>query len=183
LFTLTTSGIFAFFLARQPQDVLLHRFPPVKPCASENFPNPLVIVRLGATLTRPWNTTREKKKAFAQGLNGGTRSRKTLWGCLSRKNAKIPEVVKVNNYQILILDFLKFVICNWTTERARAGPFETRVLVPRNPRNPAQYATASENVRWTIKNAELLVPSILNTAWPTTFLGKTTMKNKIRIVT
>jgi hypothetical protein len=33
-------------------------------------------------------------------------------------------IVKVNNYQILILDFLKFVICNWTTERARAGPFD-----------------------------------------------------------
>jgi hypothetical protein len=53
LFTLTTSGIFAFFLARQPQDVLLHRFPPDKPCANENFPYPLVILRLGATLTRP----------------------------------------------------------------------------------------------------------------------------------
>jgi hypothetical protein len=51
--TLTTSGIFAFFLARQPQDVLLHRFPSVKPCANENFPYPLVILRLGATLTRP----------------------------------------------------------------------------------------------------------------------------------
>jgi hypothetical protein len=50
---LTTSGIFAFFLARQPQDVLLHRFPPVKPCANEHFPYPLVILRLGATLTRP----------------------------------------------------------------------------------------------------------------------------------
>jgi hypothetical protein len=32
--------IFAFSLARQPQDVLLHRFPPVKPCANENFPYP-----------------------------------------------------------------------------------------------------------------------------------------------
>jgi hypothetical protein len=41
---------FAFFLARQPQDVLLHRFPPVKPCANENFPYPLIILRLGATL-------------------------------------------------------------------------------------------------------------------------------------
>jgi hypothetical protein len=47
LFILTTSGIFAFFLARQPQDVLLHRFPPVKPCANENFSYPLVILRLG----------------------------------------------------------------------------------------------------------------------------------------
>jgi hypothetical protein len=53
LFTLTSSGIFPFFLARQPQGVLLHRFPPVKPCANENFPYPLVILRLGATLTRP----------------------------------------------------------------------------------------------------------------------------------
>jgi hypothetical protein len=35
LFTLTTSGIFAFFLARQPQVVLLDRFPPFKPCANE----------------------------------------------------------------------------------------------------------------------------------------------------
>jgi hypothetical protein len=102
LFTLTASGIFAFFLARQPQDVL-HRFPPVKPCANENFPYPLVILRLGATLTRPWNTTREKKKAFAQGLNGGTRSRRTPWRCLARNNAKIPEVVKVNNYQKILV--------------------------------------------------------------------------------
>jgi hypothetical protein len=91
LFTLTTSGIFAFFLAKQPQDVLLHRFPLVKPCANENFPYPLVILRLGATLKH----NKRKKKAFAQGLNGGTRS-----GCLARKNAKIPEVVKANNYQI-----------------------------------------------------------------------------------
>jgi hypothetical protein len=53
LFTLTTSGIFPFFLARQPQGVLLHRYPPLKPCANENFPYPLVILRLGATLTRP----------------------------------------------------------------------------------------------------------------------------------
>jgi hypothetical protein len=37
LFTLTTSGIFAFFLARQPQGVLLDRFPPFKPCANEFF--------------------------------------------------------------------------------------------------------------------------------------------------
>jgi hypothetical protein len=34
---------FRVFLATQPQDVLLHRFPPVKPCANENFPYPLVI--------------------------------------------------------------------------------------------------------------------------------------------
>jgi hypothetical protein len=53
LFTLTTSGIFPFFLARQPQGVLLDRFPPLKPCANENFPYPLDILRLGATLTRP----------------------------------------------------------------------------------------------------------------------------------
>jgi hypothetical protein len=74
LFTLTTSGIFAFFLARQPQDVLLHRFPPVKPCANENFPYPLVIP------TKTWRDleTQQEKKAFAQGLNGGTRSRRTL---------------------------------------------------------------------------------------------------------
>jgi hypothetical protein len=53
LFTLTTSGIFPFFLARQRQGILLHRFPPLKPCANENFPYPLVLLRLGATLTRP----------------------------------------------------------------------------------------------------------------------------------
>jgi hypothetical protein len=35
LFTLPICGIFAFFLARQPQGVLLHRFPPLKPCANE----------------------------------------------------------------------------------------------------------------------------------------------------
>jgi hypothetical protein len=33
-FTLIASGIFAFFLARQPQGVLLDRFPPFKPCAN-----------------------------------------------------------------------------------------------------------------------------------------------------
>jgi hypothetical protein len=41
---------------------------------------------------------KREKKAFAQGLSGGTRSRRTPWGCLARKNANIPEVVKVNNY-------------------------------------------------------------------------------------
>jgi hypothetical protein len=35
LFNLTTSGIFALFLARQPQGVLLDRFPAFKPCANE----------------------------------------------------------------------------------------------------------------------------------------------------
>jgi hypothetical protein len=37
LFTLTTSGIFAFFLARQPQGVFLDRVPPFKPCANAFF--------------------------------------------------------------------------------------------------------------------------------------------------
>jgi hypothetical protein len=37
LFTLTTSGMFAFFLARQPQGVFLDRFPPLKPCANAFF--------------------------------------------------------------------------------------------------------------------------------------------------
>jgi hypothetical protein len=37
LFTLTTSGMFAFFLARQPQSVLLDRFPPFEPCANAFF--------------------------------------------------------------------------------------------------------------------------------------------------
>jgi hypothetical protein len=43
------SRIFAFF----PDSLrtFSHRFPPVKPCANENFPY-LVILRLGATLTR-----------------------------------------------------------------------------------------------------------------------------------
>jgi hypothetical protein len=96
LFTLTTSGIFAFFLARQPQGVLLDRFPPFKPCANEfSLPFSYLYQDIGAPSTRPWNTTREKKKD----LNGGKRSRRTPWGCLARKNAKIPEVVKVNNYQ------------------------------------------------------------------------------------
>jgi hypothetical protein len=40
------------------------------------------------------------------------------------------------NIKNLISDF---VICNWTTERARAGPLGARTRVPRNP---AQYATA-----------------------------------------
>jgi hypothetical protein len=38
------------------------------------------------------------KITIAQGLNGGKRSRRTPGGCLARKNAKIPEVAKVNNY-------------------------------------------------------------------------------------
>jgi hypothetical protein len=45
-----------------------------------NFPYPLVILRHWRDL----ETQQERKKAFAQGLN-----------CLARKNAKIPEVVKV----------------------------------------------------------------------------------------
>jgi hypothetical protein len=49
LFTLTTSGFFAFFLARQPQGVLLHRFPPLKPCANE-FSLPFSYTK---TLARP----------------------------------------------------------------------------------------------------------------------------------
>jgi hypothetical protein len=32
-------------------------------------------------------------------LSGGRRSRRTPWGCLAGGNARIPEVVKVNNYQ------------------------------------------------------------------------------------
>jgi hypothetical protein len=49
LFTLATSGIFAFFLARQPQGVLLDRFPPFKPCANE-FSLPFSYTK---TLARP----------------------------------------------------------------------------------------------------------------------------------
>jgi hypothetical protein len=49
LFTLTTSGILAFFLARQPQGVLLDRFPPFKPCANE-FSLPFSYIK---TLARP----------------------------------------------------------------------------------------------------------------------------------
>jgi hypothetical protein len=49
LFTLTTSGIFPFFLARQPQGVLLDRFPPLKPCANE-FSLPFSYTK---TLARP----------------------------------------------------------------------------------------------------------------------------------
>jgi hypothetical protein len=29
------AGIFPFLVPRQPQGVLLHRFPPLKPCANE----------------------------------------------------------------------------------------------------------------------------------------------------
>jgi hypothetical protein len=55
LLTLTTSGIFAFFLA---QGVLLDRFPPFNPCANE-FSLPFSYTK---TLARPLNTTREKKR-------------------------------------------------------------------------------------------------------------------------
>jgi hypothetical protein len=65
-----------------------------------NFPYPIVILRHWRDL----ETQQErKKKAFAQGLNGGKRSRRTPQGCLARKNAKIPEVVKVNNYHRIFL--------------------------------------------------------------------------------
>jgi hypothetical protein len=50
LFTLTTSRIFPFFLSRQPQGVLLHRFPPLKPCANE-FSLPFSYTK---TLARHW---------------------------------------------------------------------------------------------------------------------------------
>jgi hypothetical protein len=53
----------------------------------------MVIVR--ATLKH----NKREKKAFAQGLNGGKRSGRTPGGSLARKNANIPEVVKVNNYR------------------------------------------------------------------------------------
>jgi hypothetical protein len=49
LFTLATSGIFLFFLATQPQGVLLHRFPPLKPCANA-FSLPFSYTK---TLARP----------------------------------------------------------------------------------------------------------------------------------
>jgi hypothetical protein len=49
LFTSITSGIFAFFLARQPQGVLLDRFPPLKPCVNE-FSLPFSYTK---TLARP----------------------------------------------------------------------------------------------------------------------------------
>jgi hypothetical protein len=57
LFTLTTSGIFPFPPARQPQGPLPHRPPPLKPCANE-FSLPFSYTK---TLARSWNTTREKK--------------------------------------------------------------------------------------------------------------------------
>jgi hypothetical protein len=39
----------------------------------------------------------------AQGLSGGKQCRRTPCGFLARKNAKIPEVVKVNNDQKMYL--------------------------------------------------------------------------------
>jgi hypothetical protein len=61
-----------------------------------NFPCPLVILDIDATLKH--NKT-GKTRPFAQGLSGGKRCRRTPKGCLARKNAKIPQVGKVNNYQ------------------------------------------------------------------------------------
>jgi hypothetical protein len=49
LFTLAASEIFPFFLAKQPQGVLLHRFPPLKPYANE-FSLPFSYIK---TLARP----------------------------------------------------------------------------------------------------------------------------------
>jgi hypothetical protein len=45
-----------------------------------------------------------KENSFAQGLSGGKRCRRTPCGCLARKNATIPEVVKVNNDQFFELN-------------------------------------------------------------------------------
>jgi hypothetical protein len=61
-------AFFAFFLARHPQGVLLDRVPPFKPCANENFPYPLVILRLGATLK---HNKREKKRLLHKVLMVG----------------------------------------------------------------------------------------------------------------
>jgi hypothetical protein len=63
------------FFANPAQGVLLHRFPPLKPCANE-FSLPFSYLYV----LRHWRdseTQQERKKAFAQGLNGGKRSRKT----------------------------------------------------------------------------------------------------------
>jgi hypothetical protein len=64
-----------------------------------NFPYPLVILKHWRDLDATLKHIKREKKAFGQGLNGGKRSR--------RKNAKIPEVVKVNNYQNLTLAVLQ----------------------------------------------------------------------------
>jgi hypothetical protein len=77
LFTLTTSGIFAFFLARQPQGVLLDRVPPFKPCANAFFFSLVVFqgrVKVAPSLSI---TKRQGKFSFAEGLTGGKRCRRT----------------------------------------------------------------------------------------------------------
>jgi hypothetical protein len=61
--------MFAFFLARQPQGVLLYRFPPLKPCANE--------FSLPFSFTKTLKHTKREKKAFVQGLNDGKQSRRT----------------------------------------------------------------------------------------------------------
>jgi hypothetical protein len=110
LFTLATSGVFQFFLAGRPQSVLLHRFPPLKPCANE-FSLPFSYTK---TLARPWRdfeTQQLRKKGFAQGLSGGKRSGRAPWGCLARGSARIPEVVKVNNYRIVSNHWSRQIRC------------------------------------------------------------------------
>jgi hypothetical protein len=73
---IATSGMFPFFLAREPQGVLhilfLH-----SNLLQMNFPYPLVILRHWRDLDAILKHNKRAKKAFAQGLNGGKRSRRT----------------------------------------------------------------------------------------------------------
>jgi hypothetical protein len=64
-----------------------------------NFPCPLVILHIDATLKH----NKRKRGAFAQGLSGGKRCRRTPYVCLARKNVKITQVAKVNNYPYFLL--------------------------------------------------------------------------------
>jgi hypothetical protein len=43
-------------------------------------------------------------------LSGGRRSGRTPWGCLARRDARVPEVVKVNNTFLFIIQAHKLQI-------------------------------------------------------------------------
>jgi hypothetical protein len=73
LFTLTSSGVFPLDSLRASSSSYIVF--PHSNLVQVNFPYPLVILRHWRDLDA--TTTREKKKAFAPGLNGGKRSRRT----------------------------------------------------------------------------------------------------------
>jgi hypothetical protein len=68
------------------------------------------LLQCSMPMTRPWNTTREKKRH----LHKVWMVRNDLGGCLARKNAKIPQVGKVNNYRNPFLESRVLEVIIWS---------------------------------------------------------------------